>query len=70
MKESKIIKIFIVFSFILVITGGFLLWQKDWFYNPLAYNSDENNSFWKITPEVFGFNEEKTYLLLFQIIWK
>jgi len=66
MKESKIIKIFIVFSFILVITGGFLLWQKDWFYNPLAYNSDENNSFWKITPEVFGFNEEKTYLLLFQ----
>ena len=61
MKESKIIKILIIFSLILALLGGFLLWQKGWLRDKI-----EEISFWQLLPQLTGFKEEKTYLLLFQ----
>jgi hypothetical protein len=61
MKESKIINLLVIFSLILALLGGSLLWQKGWLRDKI-----EEISFWKLLPQLTGFKEEKTYLLLFQ----
>ncbi|MAF20143.1 MAG: hypothetical protein CMI55_00480 [Parcubacteria group bacterium] len=61
MKESNTIKILISFSIILVLIGGFLIWQKGW-----ILNQTQEISYWKLIPKLTGLGQEKTYLLLLQ----
>lgn len=73
MRENKIIKFLIISCVILSAAGGFLFWQRGWLNQKLIPAADIFNlsnlsklSFLKMIPEISGFNEEKTYLLLFQ----
>ncbi|MFH0805788.1 MAG: DUF4012 domain-containing protein [Patescibacteria group bacterium] len=65
MNESKITKIIAIFSLILIIISGILLWQQGWLRG-VGGDKVSQLSFWKIVPELTGFNGEKNYLLLFQ----
>ena len=69
MNESKIIKILIGLFLILVVFGGFMVWQQSWF--SLLWPSQftqEGNILTNLSflSGIAGFNQEKTYLLLFQ----
>ncbi len=64
MNKLKIISILILLSLIFALIGAFLVWQQNWFN--VDDNKTETLSFWKLIPELTGFNGERTYLLLFQ----
>lgn len=77
MNESKITKILIILSASLFLVGGFCLWQRGWIGEGSIASIDldifkddtgteETISFWRLVPELAGFTEEKTYLVLFQ----
>ena len=63
MNEYKTIKILIIFSLILLITGGFLFWNQGWLTSQDKINQI---SLLKLISKLAGFSGEKTYLLLFQ----
>ncbi|MFH0805942.1 MAG: DUF4012 domain-containing protein, partial [Patescibacteria group bacterium] len=65
MNEFKITKIIAIFSLILIIISGILLWQQGWLRG-VGGDKVSQLSFWKMVPELAGFNGEKNYLLLFQ----
>ncbi len=73
MKESQIIKILIGLCLILVVVGGLTSWQQGWIKEFSLANILESSkgkiegiSFLKLLPELAGFKENRTYLLLFQ----
>jgi hypothetical protein len=70
MNESKTISILIISSLIFTLVGVLLLWQQGWLTVTDILESSNNKinqfSFWKLIPELVGFQGEKTYLLLFQ----
>lgn len=67
MKEAKVINLLIIFSIILLLAGGFFLWQKDWLNEQGKIISlKEEASIWKFIPQLTGLLGQKTYLVLFQ----
>ncbi|MBU1563817.1 DUF4012 domain-containing protein [Patescibacteria group bacterium] len=66
MNESKIIKIVAILSVLLIAIGGVLIWQQGQLNKLFSSDKISQLSFWKLVPELIGFNGEKNYLLLFQ----
>ena len=74
MSELKITKIIAAVCLVLVIAGGFMLWQKGWIGEKISLENilksgvhkTEQISLLKILPKLAGFGEERNYLLLFQ----
>ncbi len=73
MQEKKIINLLVILSIILSLIGVFFVFSNDWAkidYFLAGFNGSDQGtskfSFLKYLPELFGLNQEKTYLLLFQ----
>jgi len=76
MKESNAVKIIVLFSLILILVGGFFSWRNGWVEKvflraDIAGIGDglgerlDYLSLLRFAPELAGFGQEKTYLLLF-----
>jgi len=74
MKESKIIKIIIILCLFLAIGSGWAFFARGWVgennllgkISLLDQNKIEKFSLLKVLPQLAGFDQEMTYLLLFQ----
>jgi len=66
MNESKTIKIVAILAILLMAIGGIFVWQQGQLNKVFSSEIISQLSFWKLVPELVGFNGEKNYLLLFQ----